>query len=165
MNLNNAFAVRTNEPEAEGALWNRHFTTGLQGLASWPRVATELQRRKYRGGERCRNGAGTNALRSLLASWLTQPGKCEMYERRDGTMCPGGCRALRHRLSVDRSRRPRFDSPSLCGASRPVPGQLRGAPNTLGQPRSVGTSRWTSRGSTRLRAGPRSGRHLCVTER
>ena len=75
VNLNNAFAVRTNEPEAEGALWNRHFMTGLQGLASWPRVAPELQRRKYCRGERCRNGAGTNVLRSVLASWLTQPGK------------------------------------------------------------------------------------------
>jgi hypothetical protein len=50
-------------------------------------------------------------------------------------------------------------------ASRPVPGQLRGGPNMLGQPPSVRTSRWTSRGSTRLRARTGPSRHLCAPER
>jgi sugar phosphate isomerase/epimerase len=49
VNLKNAFYVRTNGPEAEEAQWSRHFTSGAHGMASWPRVAAELQRRKYHG--------------------------------------------------------------------------------------------------------------------
>ena len=49
VNLKNAFYVRTNGPEAESAQWSRHFTSGPQGMASWPRVAAELRRRGYRG--------------------------------------------------------------------------------------------------------------------
>lgn len=49
VNLKNAFYFRTNGPEAEGAQWGRHFTTGPHGMASWPRVAAELRRRQYRG--------------------------------------------------------------------------------------------------------------------
>jgi len=49
VNLKNAYYERTNGPEAEVAEWSRHFTTGPHGLASWVRVATELQRRGYLG--------------------------------------------------------------------------------------------------------------------
>ncbi len=49
VNLKNAFYFRTNGPEAEEAQWGRHFTTGAHGMASWPRVAAELRRRRYRG--------------------------------------------------------------------------------------------------------------------
>ena len=49
VNLKNAFYFRTNGPEAEEAQWGRYFTTGPQGMASWPRVAAELRRRDYRG--------------------------------------------------------------------------------------------------------------------
>jgi sugar phosphate isomerase/epimerase len=49
VNLKNAFYIRTNGPEAESAQWSRYFTSGPQGLASWPRVAAELLRREYRG--------------------------------------------------------------------------------------------------------------------
>jgi sugar phosphate isomerase/epimerase len=49
VNLKNAIWQRTNGPEAEVAKWRIFWTTGRQGLASWPRVATELKRRDYRG--------------------------------------------------------------------------------------------------------------------
>lgn len=49
VNLKNAYYRRTNGPEAEIAQWDRHFTTGAHGLASWPRVAAELRRREYHG--------------------------------------------------------------------------------------------------------------------
>ncbi|HZO91187.1 MAG TPA: sugar phosphate isomerase/epimerase family protein [Chthonomonadaceae bacterium] len=49
VNLKNAFWKRTNGPEAEVAAWQPYWTTGRQGLASWPRVASELKRRNYNG--------------------------------------------------------------------------------------------------------------------
>lgn len=49
VNLKNAYYERTNGPEAAAAEWQRHFTSGNQGLASWPRIAAELQRRNYTG--------------------------------------------------------------------------------------------------------------------
>lgn len=49
VNLKNAYYVRTNGPEAERAAWKRYFTTGPQGLSSWPDVAHELQTRGYEG--------------------------------------------------------------------------------------------------------------------
>jgi sugar phosphate isomerase/epimerase len=49
VNLKNAYYERTNGPEAEAAEWHRHFTSGSQGLASWPRIAAELRRRDYSG--------------------------------------------------------------------------------------------------------------------
>jgi sugar phosphate isomerase/epimerase len=49
VNLKNAYYERTNGPEAEAAQWHRHFTSGSQGLASWPRIAAELRRREYSG--------------------------------------------------------------------------------------------------------------------
>ena len=49
VNLKNAFWQRTNGPEAETAEWRVFWTSGRQGLASWPRVAAELKRRDYRG--------------------------------------------------------------------------------------------------------------------
>jgi sugar phosphate isomerase/epimerase len=49
VNLKNAFWLRTNGPEAEVAQWRPYWTSGPQGLASWPRVAAELKRRGYRG--------------------------------------------------------------------------------------------------------------------
>lgn len=49
VNLKNAFWVRANGPEADCAKWKLHWTTGPHGLASWPRVAAELNARGYRG--------------------------------------------------------------------------------------------------------------------
>lgn len=49
VNLKNAYYERTNGPEAETAEWRRHFTSGRHGLASWPRIASELRRRNYSG--------------------------------------------------------------------------------------------------------------------
>ena len=49
VNLKNAFWKRTNGPEAEVAQWRPYWTLGRHGLASWPRVASELKRRNYRG--------------------------------------------------------------------------------------------------------------------
>jgi sugar phosphate isomerase/epimerase len=50
VNFKNAYWQRTNGPEAEEAAWRVYWTTGRHGLASWPRVARELQRRGYKGG-------------------------------------------------------------------------------------------------------------------
>ena len=49
VNLKNAFWQRVNGPEAEYARWQVYWTSGRQGLASWPRVAAELKRRHYAG--------------------------------------------------------------------------------------------------------------------
>ncbi|HEX5414201.1 MAG TPA: TIM barrel protein [Chloroflexota bacterium] len=49
VNFKNAFWRRVNGPEAERAAWEPYWTTGRQGLASWPRVVAELRRRAYSG--------------------------------------------------------------------------------------------------------------------
>lgn len=49
VNLKNAFYLRMNGPEAEYSEWKRYFTSGRQGLASWPRVVDYLQQRAYQG--------------------------------------------------------------------------------------------------------------------
>ncbi len=49
VNLKNAFWVRTNGPEAECVHWKYHWTSGRQGLASWPAVAELLKERGYAG--------------------------------------------------------------------------------------------------------------------
>ena len=49
VNLKNAFWRRANGPEAEDVAWRPYWTSGRQGLASWPRVAAELRRRGYSG--------------------------------------------------------------------------------------------------------------------
>lgn len=49
VNLKNAFWERTTGPEAENVEWRHYWTSGRQGLASWPRVAAELKRRGYTG--------------------------------------------------------------------------------------------------------------------
>lgn len=49
VNLKNAFWRRTTGPEAEDVEWRPYWTTGRQGLSSWPRVAEELKRRDYSG--------------------------------------------------------------------------------------------------------------------
>jgi sugar phosphate isomerase/epimerase len=49
VNLKNAFWQRATGPEAEVAGWKVYWTSGRQGLASWPKVAAELERRRYRG--------------------------------------------------------------------------------------------------------------------
>ncbi len=48
-NLKNAFRKLRTGPEAPYAQWTEYWTTGRHGLASWPRVATELKRRKWTG--------------------------------------------------------------------------------------------------------------------
>jgi sugar phosphate isomerase/epimerase len=49
VNLKNAIWQRIVGPEAEVAEWRHYWTDGRHGLASWPRVAAELQRRGYEG--------------------------------------------------------------------------------------------------------------------
>lgn len=49
VNLKNAYWRRTNGPEAENAEWKPYWTTGRQGLASWPRVVAYLNKRSYQG--------------------------------------------------------------------------------------------------------------------
>ena len=49
VNLKNAFWRRRNGPEAEHVTWESYWTSGRQGLASWPRIAAELKRRDWRG--------------------------------------------------------------------------------------------------------------------
>jgi sugar phosphate isomerase/epimerase len=49
VNLKNAFWQRVTGPEAEHVTWRPYWTSGRQGLASWPRVAAELMRRGYQG--------------------------------------------------------------------------------------------------------------------
>lgn len=49
VNLKNAFWRRQNGPEAESAVFGSYWTTGRHGMASWPRVAAELEKRDYRG--------------------------------------------------------------------------------------------------------------------
>lgn len=49
VNLKNAFWRRASGPEAEDVVWKHYFTTGRQGVSSWPRIAAELKRRKYEG--------------------------------------------------------------------------------------------------------------------
>ena len=49
VNLKNAIWQRSNPAQAEAAQWAPWWTSGPQGLASWPRVAAELKRRSYAG--------------------------------------------------------------------------------------------------------------------
>lgn len=49
VNLKNVFMKRQNGPEAQEACWKPYWTSGRQGLASWPRVVAELKRRNYSG--------------------------------------------------------------------------------------------------------------------
>jgi sugar phosphate isomerase/epimerase len=49
VNLKNAFWKLRTGPEAPYAQWQEYWTTGRHGLASWPRVATELKRRNWSG--------------------------------------------------------------------------------------------------------------------
>lgn len=49
INLKNAYWKRMNGPEAEYAKWRPYWTTGSQGLASWPLVASEIKRRQWSG--------------------------------------------------------------------------------------------------------------------
>ena len=49
VNLKSAFWRRTNGPEAPVAEWKHYWTTGRHGMAEWPVVAAELQRRAFRG--------------------------------------------------------------------------------------------------------------------
>jgi sugar phosphate isomerase/epimerase len=49
VNLKNAFYLRSTGPEAEDVEWRPYWTTGRQGLSSWPRIANVLKERQYRG--------------------------------------------------------------------------------------------------------------------
>ncbi len=48
VNLKNVYWQRTNGPEAAVAQYQRHWTSGSQGLCSWEKIAAELQRRALR---------------------------------------------------------------------------------------------------------------------
>ena len=47
--LKNAYWERGNGTEAEDVEWRPHWTTGRQGLASWPRFVNELDKRGFDG--------------------------------------------------------------------------------------------------------------------
>jgi sugar phosphate isomerase/epimerase len=49
VNLKNALWQPKTGPEAEVVEWRHYWTSGRQGIASWPRVATELKKRNYQG--------------------------------------------------------------------------------------------------------------------
>lgn len=49
VNWKNAFWRRVTGPEASDVAWEPYWTTGRQGLASWPRVAQILRERGYSG--------------------------------------------------------------------------------------------------------------------
>ena len=49
VNLKNAIWQRTNGPEAEYAQWKTYWTSGRQGLASWPLVAKLIKERGFAG--------------------------------------------------------------------------------------------------------------------
>lgn len=49
INLKNAYYRRKTGTEAEDVQWERYFTTGSQGLSSWPRVIEYLLGKKYEG--------------------------------------------------------------------------------------------------------------------
>lgn len=49
VNFKNAFWRRQVGPESEDVIWREYWTTGSQGIASWPKAADELARRGYRG--------------------------------------------------------------------------------------------------------------------
>ena len=49
VNLKNAFWRRVTGPEAADVVWYPYWTSGRQGLASWPRVAAILRERGYQG--------------------------------------------------------------------------------------------------------------------
>lgn len=49
VNLKNAFWRRKTGPEAQCVQWESYWTSGRQGLASWPEVAAELKKRDWRG--------------------------------------------------------------------------------------------------------------------
>jgi len=49
VNFKNAYYKRISGPEASEAVWKRHFTSGRQGLASWPRASRYLKERKFSG--------------------------------------------------------------------------------------------------------------------
>lgn len=49
VNLKNVYWRRKNGLEAPVAQWEYYWTSGRQGLASWPKVAEELKKRSYSG--------------------------------------------------------------------------------------------------------------------
>lgn len=49
VNLKNAFWRPVSGPETTPVEWEAYWTDGPHGLASWPRVAAELKRRRYTG--------------------------------------------------------------------------------------------------------------------
>lgn len=49
LNVKNAFYKCTSGPEAKEAVWERYFTTGEHGLASWPRLVAYIKKRQYKG--------------------------------------------------------------------------------------------------------------------
>jgi sugar phosphate isomerase/epimerase len=49
VNLKNAFWKRATGPEAEVVRWDHYYTSGRQGIASWPRIAALLKARAWKG--------------------------------------------------------------------------------------------------------------------
>jgi sugar phosphate isomerase/epimerase len=49
VNLKNAYWRRVDAPDSPNVQWRPYWTVGREGLASWPRVARELDRRGWSG--------------------------------------------------------------------------------------------------------------------
>ena len=49
VNLKNSYWKRANGPEASQAKWGLYWTTGRHGMADWPEVVAELNKRGYAG--------------------------------------------------------------------------------------------------------------------
>ncbi len=49
VNLKNAFYRRVSGPEALDVKWDKYYTNGRQGFASWPVIAEYLKKRNYEG--------------------------------------------------------------------------------------------------------------------
>jgi len=68
VNLKNAFWRRTSGPEARDVEWGHYWTSGRQGIASWPAVADELKKRHYDGNVcLCAEYADHDAVDRLIA--------------------------------------------------------------------------------------------------
>ncbi len=71
VNLKNALYVRTTGPEAADVQWKHYWTSGRQGLASWPEVADLLKQRNYEGSVcLCAEYADHDSVDRLIAEDL-----------------------------------------------------------------------------------------------
>ena len=71
VNLKNAYPYRLTGTEAEAVEWKWRWTTGRQGMASWPEIASELNKRGYEGSVcLCAEYTDKGAVERLIAEDL-----------------------------------------------------------------------------------------------